>query len=159
MIEPTGNKIIIKRMFTERITDAGVVLCDVSIGRRFEGQVVAVGKGKYSKKGVLLGSEIQVGDFVLYPKNTGWPVTHEGIEYMIIKEDAVLAVLPEPLGIDGNNFRDSFDLAEPVGRECVRVAREDKNKRKRWADGECEQAAKEISTFLGAKARGREWSK
>lgn len=51
--------------------------------------------------------------------------------------------------------KSNFEMCEPVGKEILRQARAEKERRRNWANSGCEQAAKEGASYLGAKARKR----
>ena len=58
------------------------------------GEIVAVGPGKISDEGARLEMDVKVGDRVLYGKYSGTDVTLDGVEYLILRESDILAVIP-----------------------------------------------------------------
>lgn len=87
-IKPLGNRVLVKVLETEETTASGIVLPDSAKEKKAEGEVMAIGEGEKVKK---LG--LSVGDTVLFGKYSGDDVEVEDVEYKIIKEDEVLAVV------------------------------------------------------------------
>ena len=92
-IKPLEDRILVKSLEAETTTASGLVIPDTAKEKPQEGKVVAVGKGKLDDSGKLIPMELKVGDRVLYGKYSGTEITIEGKEYMILREDDVLAVL------------------------------------------------------------------
>ncbi len=91
-IRPLGDRVVIKRVETKEVTKGGILLASSAKEKPQEAVVVAVGPGAYSN-GVLINMEVQVGDKVLFSKFVGTEVKVDGEEYMILKQDEILAVL------------------------------------------------------------------
>lgn len=91
-IRPLGDRVVIKRIETEEITKGGIVLTGSAKEKPQEAVVVAVGPG-----GVCHGKEVKMevkaGDKVLFSKFAGTEVKHEGQEYIILKQEDLLAVV------------------------------------------------------------------
>lgn len=92
-IQPLGDRVLIKVLETEEITASGIVLPDSAKEKKAEGEVVAVGPGRRDDNGQIVPLEVKVGDRVLISKYGGDDVELEGVEYKIVKEDDVLAVV------------------------------------------------------------------
>jgi len=93
-LKPLADRIIVKQLEAEEKTKGGIVLPDSAKEKPQEGKVVAVGKGKLSEKGDTVSLELKVGDRILYGKYSGTEIsTKEGDEFLIMKEDDVLAVV------------------------------------------------------------------
>ncbi|MBU4376202.1 MAG: co-chaperone GroES [Candidatus Omnitrophica bacterium] len=92
-IQPLGDRIVIEVLEAKEKTKGGIVLPDSAKEKPQEGKVVAVGKGKVSDDGKIIPLEVKVGDKILYGKYTGTEVTLDEKEYLIIKEEDVLAVV------------------------------------------------------------------
>lgn len=82
---PLGDRLVIKQVVAEETTKSGIVLPGQTKEKPQEATVVAVGKG--------VKEELNVGDTVVYSKYAGTNVKVEDVEYIIVKEDDVLAVL------------------------------------------------------------------
>ncbi len=93
-IKPLGDRILLKVLEAEEKTKGGIYLPDTAKEKPQEGKVIAVGEGKILKDGTRKKPEVKVGDIVLFGKYSGTEVsTKEGEEYLIVKEEDVLAVI------------------------------------------------------------------
>ena len=92
-IQPLGDRVLIKPLEAQEKTKGGIVLPDTAKEKPQEGKVVAVGKGRVSEDGKLQPLEVKVGDKVLYGKYSGTEITVEGDEYLIVKEDDIVAIV------------------------------------------------------------------
>ncbi len=93
-IQPLGDRVMLKVLEAESKTKGGIVLPDTAKEKPQEGEIVAVGKGKTSENGTLRPLEIKVGNKVLFAKYSGTEVTtKEGEEYLIVKEEDILAIV------------------------------------------------------------------
>lgn len=92
-VEPLADRVLVKPMEAEEKTKGGIVLPDTAKEKPQQGEVVAVGKGKTLENGEVKPLEVKVGDKVLYGKYAGTEVTIDGEEYLIIREDDILAVI------------------------------------------------------------------
>ena len=91
-IQPLGDRILIKHLQQEDKSPGGIILPDTAKEKPQEGKVVAVGKGRTLEDGTVKPLEVKVGDTVLFAKYSGAEVTHEEKEFLILKEEDVLAV-------------------------------------------------------------------
>lgn len=91
-IRPLGDRVVIKRIEVEETTKSGIVLPGTAKEKPQEAEVVAVGPG-----GMVNGKEIvmelKVGDKILFSKYSGDEVKIDGVEYTILKQENILAVL------------------------------------------------------------------
>lgn len=92
-IQPLGDKVVIKPLEAEAKTKGGIVLPDTAKEKPQEGKVVAVGKGKVLESGKVDPIEVKVGDIILYGKYSGTEITKDGEEYLIVKEEDILAIV------------------------------------------------------------------
>ncbi|HNV23675.1 MAG TPA: co-chaperone GroES [Candidatus Omnitrophota bacterium] len=92
-LQPLADRVIVKPLEAEEKTKGGIVLPDTAKEKPQEGKIVAVGKGKVAEDGKVIAMELKVGDRILYGKYSGTEITVEGEEYLIMKEDDVLAVV------------------------------------------------------------------
>lgn len=92
-IQPLGDRVLIKPLEAQEKTKGGIVLPDTAKEKPQEGKVVAVGKGRVSEEGKLAPLEVKVGDKVLYGKYSGTEISVEGEEYLIVKEEDILAIV------------------------------------------------------------------
>lgn len=93
-IKPLGDRVLLKVLEAESKTKGGIVLPDTAKEKPQEGEVVAVGKGKAGEDGKVTPLEVKVGDKVLFAKYSGTEVTtKEGEEYLIVREEDILAIV------------------------------------------------------------------
>jgi chaperonin GroES len=85
--------VIIKRVEEERTSPGGIVIPDSATEKPSMGEIMAVGNGKILDSGEVRPLEVKVGDKVLFGQYAGTTVKHEGEEYLVMREDDVIAVL------------------------------------------------------------------
>jgi chaperonin GroES len=93
MLRPLADRIIVKNTAAEETTKGGIVLPDTAKEKPTKGEVIAVGPGKTLENGQIAPVEVKAGDQVLYGKYAGTEVKVDGEEYVILRQDDVLAVL------------------------------------------------------------------
>jgi chaperonin GroES len=76
-------------------TASGIVLPDSAKEKPQEGRVVAVGTGRVLESGERVALEVSVGDRIIFSKYSGTEVKFEGNEYLILRENDILAVVGE----------------------------------------------------------------
>lgn len=92
-INPLGDRVVVKAIEQVEKTKSGIVLPDTAKERPQEGNVVAVGPGRVLDNGQKQPVEVKVGDRVLYSKYGGTEVKIDDVEYLILSERDILAVL------------------------------------------------------------------
>ena len=93
-VKPLSDHILIEPVSVEEKTKAGIFLPQSSDKERPEqGKVVAVGPGRLLKSGERIAIEIKVGDTVLFSKYGPNEIKIDGKEYLIAKQDDILAIL------------------------------------------------------------------
>jgi chaperonin GroES len=93
-IRPLYDRIVVKRIDQQEQMQGGLYIPDSAKEKPQEGEIVAVGKGKRSEDGKLMPLEVQVGDRILFGKYSGQEAPKSvGDEYLIMREDEVLAVI------------------------------------------------------------------
>lgn len=93
MIKPLADRIVIEVAEVERSTKSGIVIPDTSKEKPQKGKVVAIGSGKLLDNGQRAASEVKVGDNVLFNKYAGTEVKVDEVDYLVIRESDILAVL------------------------------------------------------------------
>lgn len=91
-IQPLGDRVLIKPLEALEKTKGGIVLPDTAKEKPQEGKVVAVGKGRLSDSGKVSPLEVKAGDKVLYGKYSGTEISFDGEDYLIVKEEDILAI-------------------------------------------------------------------
>jgi len=92
-LKPLGDRIVVRTLDPQEKTKSGLVVPDTAKEKPQEGKVIAVGTGRLLDDGTVKSLEIKNGDRVLYAKYSGTEVSLEGEEYLILREDDVLAVV------------------------------------------------------------------
>jgi chaperonin GroES len=92
-IRPLGDRVVVKPLEAEEKSKGGIIIPDTAKEKPQEGKIVAAGKGKVNDDGKISPLEVKVGDKVLYGKYAGTEVTVNNEEYMILREDDILAVI------------------------------------------------------------------
>ncbi|AUJ25143.1 MULTISPECIES: co-chaperone GroES [Virgibacillus] len=93
MIKPLGDRVVIELVEQEEKTASGIVLPDSAQEKPQEGTVVAVGSGRVTEKNEKVALEVAEGDRIIFSKFAGTEVKYEGKEYLILRENDILAVV------------------------------------------------------------------
>ncbi len=93
-IRPLYDRIVVKRVEeTESKSAGGLIIPDSAKEKPQEGKVVAVGNGKKTEDGKVIPLDVKVGDKILFGKYSGSDIKIGTDEYLIMREDEVLAIL------------------------------------------------------------------
>ena len=92
-LRPLGDRVVVKPVEREERTKSGIVLPDTAKEKPQEGIIEAVGTGRLLDNGTKVPMELQVGDKILYAKYAGNEFKVDEIEYLIISEKDVLAIV------------------------------------------------------------------
>ena len=93
-VKPLADRVVVKPLEESEQMRGGLYIPDTAKEKPSQGEVVAVGPGKVSDEGARIEMDVQVGDRVLYGKYSGTDVTLDGVEYLILRESDILAVIP-----------------------------------------------------------------
>ena len=91
-IKPLGDRVVIKKLEAESTTKSGIVLTGTAKEQPQEAEVMAVGPGAVVE-GKRVEMEVKVGDKILYSKYAGTDVKVAGEEYIILRQDDILAIV------------------------------------------------------------------
>jgi len=94
-VHPLGDRVLVKRFEEEEVVKGGIIIPDTAQEKPQKGEVVAVGKGRLNDDGEAIPLEVKEGDKVLFGKYAGNEVTIDDVEYMIMREDDILAIIEE----------------------------------------------------------------
>ena len=94
-LKPLADRVVVRPLEKDEVTKSGLVLPETAKERPQEGEVTAVGPGRYLEDGTRLAMEVQVGQTVLYAKYAGTEYKVDDQEYLILRETDVLAVITE----------------------------------------------------------------
>ena len=91
-LRPLNDRIIIKRMEEEEKTSSGIIIPDAAKEKPLQGKVVAVGPGRLFE-GNRVALDIKEGDTVLFAKYGGTEVKFQDEDFLIMREDDILAII------------------------------------------------------------------
>ena len=92
-IRPLYDRIVVKPIEEQDTTRGGLFIPDSAKAKPQQGEVMAVGHGKRLDDGKLVALDVKVGDRILFGKYSGSEMKVGGTEYVIVREDDVLALL------------------------------------------------------------------
>ena len=93
-IKPLEDRIVVKPLDAEQTTASGLVIPDTAKEKPQEGEVIAVGPGRFNEDGdERIPMDITVGDKVIYSKYGGTEVKYSGEEYLILSARDILAII------------------------------------------------------------------
>ncbi len=91
-LKPLNDRLVVKSITPEERTAGGIILPDSAQEKPQEAEVVAVGPGKTLDNGKVVALEVKPGDKVIYAKYGGTEIKVGGEEYVILRQDDVLAI-------------------------------------------------------------------
>jgi chaperonin GroES len=94
-MRPLHDRIIVRRLEEGEQTIRGIIIPDTAKEKPQRGTVVAAGNGKMNDEGKRIPLDVKAGDLILFGKYTSGEVKVDGEEYLIMREDEVLAVIGE----------------------------------------------------------------
>lgn len=94
-LKPLGDRVVVQPIEREERTSSGIYLPDTAKEKPQEGKVVAVGSGRLLQNGERTPVSVAVGDRVLFAKYAGTEVKIDGVEYLIMNESEILAVVQD----------------------------------------------------------------
>ena len=92
-VKPIGDKILVKRIEAEETTKGGIVIPDSAKEKPKEGKVISFGEGRLLDNGERVAFQVKEGDHVLFTSYAGNEVKIAGVEYLIMSEDDILAIM------------------------------------------------------------------
>ena len=110
-IRPLHDRIIVRRLEEGEQKIGGIIIPDTAKEKPQQGKVIAAGKGKVNDDGKRIPLDVKAGDLILFGKYTSQEVKLDGEEYLIMREDEVLAI------VDGDGTKNkSRSAAEAEAR-------------------------------------------
>jgi chaperonin GroES len=91
-IRPLHERVLVRRLEEEEVSKGGIIIPDSAKEKPAEGEIVAVGTGKKTEEGKIIPLDVKVGDKILFSKHSGSDIKVDGEEFLIMKEDDILAV-------------------------------------------------------------------
>ena len=90
---PLHDRVLVRRIEEAETVRGGIIIPDTAKEKPQEGEAIAVGNGKLLDSGLRVALEVKAGDRVLFGKYSGNEIRLDGEEYLILKEDEILAIL------------------------------------------------------------------
>jgi chaperonin GroES len=94
-VKPLNDRVLVKRTEELQVTKGGIVIPDSAKEKPIEGKVVAAGPGKMSDAGNRMTLQVKKGDRILFGKYAGTEIKVEGEEYLMMREEDILAVIED----------------------------------------------------------------
>lgn len=92
-VRPLHDRILIRRIEEQETVRGGIIIPDTAKEKPQEGEVIAVGSGKKTEEGKIVPLDVKAGDRILFGKYSGTDIQIEHEEYLIVREEEILAVL------------------------------------------------------------------
>ncbi len=92
-VKPLQDRVLVERLQEEEKTKGGLFIPDSAKEKPMQGKVVAAGNGRVLEDGKKIPMDVKVGDIVLFAKYSGNDVKIDDKEYLIMKEDDILAIV------------------------------------------------------------------
>jgi chaperonin GroES len=92
-IRPLHDRILVERLEEKEVKKGGIIIPDTAKEKPQEGKVIAAGTGKIGDDGKRIALDVKTGDRILFGKYSGSEVKIDDKEYLILREEDVLAVL------------------------------------------------------------------
>ncbi|HTS11480.1 MAG TPA: co-chaperone GroES [Candidatus Limnocylindrales bacterium] len=89
-ITPLHDRVLVRRLEEKEVVKGGIIIPDTAKEKPQEGEVIAVGSGR-REKGELIPLDVKPGDRILFGKYSGNDIKIDDEEYLIVKEDEILA--------------------------------------------------------------------
>jgi chaperonin GroES len=92
-VRPLHDRIIVQRIEEAEQKIGGIIIPDTAKEKPQQGKVIAAGAGKVKDDGKRVALDVKAGDLILFGKYSGQEIKLDGEEYLIMREDEVLAVI------------------------------------------------------------------
>ena len=92
-IRPLHDRILVERLEAKEVKKGGIIIPDTAKEKPQEAKVIAVGNGKVGENGKKIALDVKAGDKILFGKYSGSEVKIDDKEYLILREEDVLAIL------------------------------------------------------------------
>ncbi len=97
-VRPLNDRIVVRRLDEGEQRVGGIIIPDTAKEKPQQGKVIAVGAGKIKDDGKRIPLDVKADDTILFGKYSGQEIKLDGEEYLIMREDEVLAILDEGEG-------------------------------------------------------------
>ena len=92
-LRPLYDRLVVKRLEEDDKSTGGIIIPDSAKEKPQKGEVVAAGNGKKTEEGKIIPLDVKAGDKILFGKYSGNEIKMDGDEYLILREDEVLAIM------------------------------------------------------------------
>ena len=92
-IKPLEDRVVVRPLEAEQVTASGLIIPDTAKEKPQEGEVVAVGEGRFDDKGARIPRDVKVGDKVVFSKYGGTELKYGSEEYLVLSQRDVLAII------------------------------------------------------------------
>lgn len=93
-VTPLADRVLVKPIDTKEVKKGGIIIPDTAKEKPQEGKIIEVGKGRLNETtGERIPLEVKKGDKVLYGKYSGTEITVDDVEYLILRESDILAIV------------------------------------------------------------------
>ena len=92
-VRPLHDRIIVQRLEEGEQKVGGIIIPDTAKEKPQQGKVIAAGQGKVKEDGGRQPLDVKDGDTILFGKYSGQEIKIDGVEYLILREDEVLAII------------------------------------------------------------------
>ena len=92
-IRPLHDRVIVRRIEESSTTEGGIIIPDSAKEKPQEGEVIAVGEGKYKENGERQTLDVKEGDRALFGKYSGSEISIDGEELLMMREDEILGII------------------------------------------------------------------
>ncbi|MDU2596696.1 MAG: co-chaperone GroES [Dermabacter sp.] len=92
-IKPLEDRVVVRPLEAEQVTASGLIIPDTAKEKPQEGEVGAVGEGRFDDKGARIPMDVKVGDKVVFSKYGGTELKYGSEEYLVLSQRDVLAII------------------------------------------------------------------
>ena len=92
-VKPLADRVLVKPSEAEEVKKGGIIIPDTAKEKPQQGEVMEVGPGRVTDDGKKVAMEVKKGDKVLYGKYSGTEVTIDDVEYLVVRESDILAIV------------------------------------------------------------------
>ena len=92
-IQPLADRVVVQALEETEQMRGGLYIPDTAKEKPMQGTIVAVGPGKLAEENERITPDVEVGQTVLYGKYSGTEVSVDGVEYLILRESDILAII------------------------------------------------------------------
>ena len=90
---PLHDRVLVKRIDEDEKSPGGIIIPDTAQEKPMEGEIVSTGNGTRTEDGKTIPLDVKSGDRILFGKFSGTEVKIDGDEYLIMREDDILAIV------------------------------------------------------------------